>query len=367
MRLGLLSCLLALVITGSRAGLAEQPTGPATLENLVQPEETQDASAVTDDVSTAGRPAGTLVRPKDGVQHPDVDKAWVVYEAAVAKAAEGILAAVTKQFDAAAAKGNLDTAEKWQVVGEAFEKKGTLPAEKEIEKEVRVATDTFAKARDGLKKAYEEVVKTLTKQALKDKDMLQEAQRAKAEWKSVAAGAAAPPKPNEWFSIFDGFSEDVWQHGWGNEATFDKETVRLDGADSGLCYQKQVTGDHTFECQVQFRSAAADGRAKIGVCCSEAGAYYLHLYANGGGDVGKWNHDAKKWLEMRRFQGPPLSRGEWHTLELQRDGGRLRGRVDGQQVFDVAIPADALRDGDVQVGVWKAEAVFKGMRLKLLR
>ena len=120
------------------ATVLAQQSGPATLEGLLNSGEAQEATAAAgSDAADAGpkRPAGTVTRPKDGVQHPDLDKAWADYDAAVTKAAEGIRAAINKQFDAATAKGDLDAAEKWQVLGEKFEKAGELPAETETKKD----------------------------------------------------------------------------------------------------------------------------------------------------------------------------------------------------------------------------------------
>lgn len=53
------------------------------------------------------RPAGAVTRPKDGVQHPDLDKASAEYEADVARAREVILAAMNKKLDAAHKVGGL--------------------------------------------------------------------------------------------------------------------------------------------------------------------------------------------------------------------------------------------------------------------
>jgi len=364
MRLWSLQFAITLLLTGWVPCLGQQPSGPQTLEKLVRSDEGEDGPATDDDAAdaeaTSARPTGTLARPKDGAQHPELDKAWAEYDGAVAKAAEGISKAITNQFEAERKKGALELAEKWQAIGTAFKKSGALPKEKETEKQVKTATAAFTRASNSLKEAYEQVTRTLTMDG-----KLAEARAARDEWKSLAAGAVATLRPNEWATIFDGSTEEVWNHGWGEEAKVEKDALRLSGADSGLCYAKVVQGDLAFESQVQFQKWGADGMAKIGICCSEAGSYYLHLHANGGGDVGKWDHVAKQLHSMHMFQGPPLRRGGWHTLELQRDRGRLRGKLNGRQIFDLALPANALPDGDVQVGVWNADAIFKGMRLKL--
>jgi tetratricopeptide (TPR) repeat protein len=145
--------------------LAQQPAGPRTLENLLNSDNAQKPAAAAEaDATNAGpkRPAGTVARPADGVQHPDLDKAWAEYDAAVTKAAEGIQAAINKQFDAATTKGDLDAAEKWQAALEKFEKAGEVPAESETKAAVSSAASEYKKAREELSKAYETVVKALT-------------------------------------------------------------------------------------------------------------------------------------------------------------------------------------------------------------
>ena len=159
MHLRTLSLSFVLLLLGFAACLAQQPTGPATLENLLLPDKAQKPAA-------AGvgpkRFVGSVVRPQDGVQHPDLDKGWAVYDASAAKAAESIKAAISKQFDAATAKGGLDAAEKWQATLEKFEKTGELPTEKEAKTAVNAAVADYKKAKDELSKAYEGVVTALT-------------------------------------------------------------------------------------------------------------------------------------------------------------------------------------------------------------
>ena len=159
MHLRTLSLSSALLLLGITACLAQQPTGPATLENLLLPDKAQKPAA-------AGvgpkRFVGSVVRPQDGVKHPDLDEGWAVYDAAAAKAAESIKAAISKQFEAATAKGDLDAAEKWQATLEKFEKTGELPTEKETKMAVSAAVVEYKKAKDELGKAYEAVVTALT-------------------------------------------------------------------------------------------------------------------------------------------------------------------------------------------------------------
>jgi hypothetical protein len=140
-------------------------SGPRTLENLLNSNDAQyPAAAAEADATDAApkRPAGTVARPRDGIQHPDLDKAWTVYDAAVTKAAEGIRAAINKLFDAATAKGDLDAAEKWQKAQEKFKRAGEVPAETDTKSAVTSAVADYKRAKDELLKTYESVVKSLT-------------------------------------------------------------------------------------------------------------------------------------------------------------------------------------------------------------
>lgn len=177
---------LCVLVGGSSASFGQEPSDPRTLENLLNSDEatkptaTADA-AETDTTETAPkRPAGMLVRPKDGVQHPDLDKAWQKYEAAVAKVTESMKAAINKQFDAATAKGDLNAAEKWQIAMEKFEKTGELPTEKEAKIALSAAVSNYKKASEELTKAYEAIVKSLTMEK-----KIEEAKTVRAEWLDV--------------------------------------------------------------------------------------------------------------------------------------------------------------------------------------
>lgn len=73
-----LACLFALTLLScwnATICLAQQAPGPATLENLLSPDEPQKPTAAAGEATQAApkRPAGTVARPKDGVQHPDLE------------------------------------------------------------------------------------------------------------------------------------------------------------------------------------------------------------------------------------------------------------------------------------------------------
>ncbi len=143
----------------------QQPSRALTLEDLSRVDESSRTPVgKKTDGGNAGqaRLAGAITRPKDGVQHPDLDRAWEEYEAAVSKAAEGIRSAIAKQFHAATEKGDLDSAEKWQAAEEQFERAGALPTATAMKIPVNAAVSEYRKARDDLVKAYDTVVKALT-------------------------------------------------------------------------------------------------------------------------------------------------------------------------------------------------------------
>jgi hypothetical protein len=167
MRLWPLVFCFAVVLACAAQGFAQQPTGPATLEGLLNTDTAQKPTAAADaDATEAGpkRPAGTVSRPKDGVQHPDLDKAWAGYDAVIAKVNDSIKAAIAEQFDAATAKGDLDAAEKWQAALERFEKAGEVPVEPETKATVSTAVTEYKQAKEELGKSYDAVVTVLTKE-----------------------------------------------------------------------------------------------------------------------------------------------------------------------------------------------------------
>ncbi len=156
MRLRSFAFAIALLSGGVLSSLAQQPTGPAT------PEDSESSVDRGDPVRTTRQPYTRLARPEDGVQHADLDKAWEEYEAAIAKGAERIQAAISKQFDAATARGDLDDSEKWQAALEIFVKSGEVPDEGMPKTLVNAAITDCKKAKEELRKGYEGVVKTLT-------------------------------------------------------------------------------------------------------------------------------------------------------------------------------------------------------------
>jgi len=148
-----------------------------------------------DQTQAVARPQGTLVRPPGGVQHPDLDKAWADYDAAIMKVTEPIKAAIAKQINSATAKGDLDAAQKWLVAQEKFEKGGELPPAVETKATVTAAVVECKRAREGLAKVYEAVVKSLTiEKKIKEAQVIRDEYRGieTAAEKTVTQTPAAP-------------------------------------------------------------------------------------------------------------------------------------------------------------------------------
>jgi len=159
----------AVLLSGFMPCYAQRPLGPLTLENLLEKDGEVEAERASKAVMPAAqveplivRPRVTLVRPKDGVRHPDLDKAWLEYDAAIATATEGIKDAINKRLDAAVAKGDLDDAKKWQAALGELEGTGVPPACAETKSAVSAAITRYAKASSELTEAYQAVVVKLT-------------------------------------------------------------------------------------------------------------------------------------------------------------------------------------------------------------
>lgn len=190
---------LALVFWGFVPSQAEQPSGLPTLDNLLGSEDATatDASAAEPKRPAEGSHATPLVRPKDGFKHPDLDKGWAEYRAAVAKASEPLKAAIIKQFEAATTKGDLDTASKWQALLQKLEKECALPPAEGAVKPTVVATkNNFEKAKKTLLQVYDGLKEGLTKDAkIADAQQIADATQVQTERDGLDQKEKEPAKP----------------------------------------------------------------------------------------------------------------------------------------------------------------------------
>ena len=179
MRVRLLGFCFALVLWSVVPVFGQQSTGPATLENLLTDEKAVpaqrpvavDATApVAANAIPAERIQGAVVRPKVGVQHPDLDEAWAKYVAQIEAVAKLVEEAIKRELNAAAAAGDLDATLKWKTAGEQFQKNGRIPEGLDGQKpqgrpKPRPPSPQWlvVEAQGRLAKAYEAVEKELVK------------------------------------------------------------------------------------------------------------------------------------------------------------------------------------------------------------
>lgn len=206
LRAFVVSCVI--VFAGSLPGFAQQQTGPATLENLLRdkvaaPTQRPAAIDATDPAESAlpaGRIQGAVARPKDGVQHPDLDAAWAEYDTQIETVAKAIEQAIERELKAAAEAGDLDAALKWKTAGEQFKKDGRIPEGMEgtkpqgrpkpkPTKPEASSQSIVAEAQGRLAKAYEAVEKELVKGL-----ELERAQQVRLEREGFSANGGARPR-----------------------------------------------------------------------------------------------------------------------------------------------------------------------------
>jgi hypothetical protein len=327
----------ALVLGGFVPCRAQLPSGPATLEKLVnedgpassvQPAADANQPAAESDRSAA-RPQGTLVRPRDGVQHPDLDKAWTEYDAAVATAIAPVTTAITKQFEAAVAKGDLDAAEHWQAAKVKFEENGELPEAPRTKAAVSAAVEDCKSANNKLIRAYEAVVKTLTT----DKKL--------AEAKAVqneSTGLVSPQsRPQPLFFVRNGQAAPniVLPNGWSQHGPFIEGIGQIVGRGGGA---RGDPCDLTLISQLGEKDFVVD--LVISVEKVEGTAAALHLIASGEkGYLGLdgasktlfvegslFNLEKAKTLSIRPQPAKRM------RVAIHRRGGVVAWSVDGQQI-----------------------------------
>ena len=93
-----------------------------------------------------------------------LDEPWTKYETAEKSAASTLTEEFIKQFDAAAALGDLDLVESIEAQQKAFEESGTLPTGKSFESIVLAIKKNHENANTQLKEVYSNAISDLTKQ-----------------------------------------------------------------------------------------------------------------------------------------------------------------------------------------------------------
>jgi len=140
-------------------------------------------------------PRGTLVRPQDGVQHPALNEAWEQYDLTVESVGNALRAVISDRFDAAAASGDLASAEKWENALYRFDEEGETPKELVAQESVAASLETLKQAQNDLGKAYDALIVKLTMNKALD-----DARLVRSEKDDVVKSAAthlAKPRPNK--------------------------------------------------------------------------------------------------------------------------------------------------------------------------
>ena len=250
MRLWVLAVAGVLVLGGSLRGLAQQQTGPRTLEGLLKQDRESPArrpSAVdaTEPVAPvavpAGRISGAVARPKDGVQHPDLDAAWTEYDKQIETAAKAIEQSIERELSKAAKAGDLDAALKWKTAGEQFKKAGRIPEGMEgtkpqgrpkprPTKQNPSQQSLVVEAQGRLEKVYEAVEKELVKSL-----DLEKAKQVRSERESLApVGGNSAPAPLvvviEAKNYKAASPKAAFVGSWQNDDNKNLEEIRADGA-----------------------------------------------------------------------------------------------------------------------------------------
>jgi len=134
-----------------------------------------------------------------------LDEPWTKYETTIATAEKSVVSTFTeafmKQFDAAAALGDLDLVESIETEQKEFEKSGTLPTGKSFESTLQAIKKTREDANTQLKKVYSNAISDLTKQK-----RLAEARIVRDEMLVVFRDAKllCPSRKNGYFRMGDG-------------------------------------------------------------------------------------------------------------------------------------------------------------------
>lgn len=354
--------LASLAYLSATICLAQPQHGPATLEGLLNSEEARKPGTSIEADAGPKRPAGTAARPKDGVQYPDLDKAWGKYDGVVSEVAGEISTAINKQFDAATAKGDLDAAEKWQAALEKFEKAGELPADSETKAVVIAAVADYKKAREELTKTYEAVVKSLTMErkiaqakAVRDelKNLARESDDIRQDT-SLTDRRKTPERMVDLLAIVDPIRDSVMGR-WSKQA------------DGSVSFDQQ--GGPNGKLQIPFKPSAGEYKllAEVDVL-GGAGHIVMYVVINDRSHFFILKPGSVENLTYVPGARCDLERGKTHQIMIQVRNGDVSVSVDGQWVAtgQAASMNDYWRlrsDGVFGIGAHESSLVFRSVRL----
>lgn len=189
----------------------------ATWANICLAQAPNDAPATEAEEKDAVQIEGTLLRPESSPEHATLLTAWADYHAALGAVSDDMRASIRELFEAAAAKGDLDEAEKWQTVADKFDSAGVLPRQPELKSAAAVSDSQIKKAEKELLAAYNDTIKSLTiekkiheaKAVRDERDEILQARTGVSAKELTAAesikpkrgGALKPAQPDQWEDI----------------------------------------------------------------------------------------------------------------------------------------------------------------------
>lgn len=328
--------LALLTCWNASACLAQQPSGPPTLEALVNGE--SESRAAPDTAAASSQRRGVLARPTDRAHHPDLDKAWNDYEAAVSQITKNVEAAIQQQFDASAAKGDLDTAEVWQKALDDFTKRGTLPAGEASKAVVDKARTALAEAQQELGEGYATVIKSLTinKDITLAKAVRDEWRLLEGQWQAIdprlpqgagvteeteQGGRRAGGKADKWAVLFRSKNPAHWNREIDSNGSF---AIPLKQAPVGVRFLRltRESNDTYVIVGITNQQLEADGAIDdtfgwAGTCFHNWNAHHLGIYGlnartpgrqvaiinlgGNGADRSGWGFGHKTYVDDRQY------------------------------------------------------------------
>jgi hypothetical protein len=196
----------ALVATGPD-GVAQRPSGPTTLDNLlreadppVRPTAPGESAGREEPKPQYVRPSGTYVRPTGGSKDPELDKAWITYDAAIKTATAGLRAKMNEKYMAARTAAKIDDVTRYGELLEDLDRNGKLPSEdKSFATVLATARNAYDDAASDLEKAYRAVVERLLKDTTVDAAVARAVDQERVQL--AAQGVARPQIPSDAIKI----------------------------------------------------------------------------------------------------------------------------------------------------------------------
>jgi len=175
--------------------------------------------------------------------------------------------------------------------------------------------------------------------------------------------------PNQWTAIFNEKDLDGWSR-WGKDGKgvqVENKTIRMTG-DAGITYHKLDDVHHVIvAAQIKVeKSLGQGGGVKLILRDTTAGQYYIHFQGRQG-MIARWDNKTKTSQVLKQFQADRPKDG-WHRIQFGMLGSMMLAYINGRPVGEVKInPKQQLPPGRIGLGVWRTDARFRDVRIKVLQ